>query len=73
MDAQAGVTQEEGHANLIHFLSAVLAFIFYREKDSAASFPRRPLSQILCTNFRTFRGYQMNHGDPINSGLHDGD
>ena len=41
MDAPAGVTQEEGHTGfLIHLSSAVLAF--YREKDSAVPFPRRP-------------------------------
>ena len=34
----AGVTQEEGHTGfLIHLPSAVLALIFYLEKDSASS------------------------------------
>ena len=43
LDVLAGVTQEEGHAAFfIHLLSAVRAFIFPREKDSAISFPRRP-------------------------------
>ena len=43
MDVPAGVTQEEGNTGFsIHPLSAVLALIFSREKDSAIPFPRRP-------------------------------
>ena len=43
LDVPAGVTQEEGHTGfLIHLLSAVRAFSFSREKDSAFPFPRRP-------------------------------
>ena len=42
LDVPAGVTQEEGHTGfLIHLLSAVRAFNFSREKDSAVPFPRR--------------------------------
>ena len=42
MDVPAGVTQEEGKTGFsIHLLSAVLAFNFSREKDSAIPFPRR--------------------------------
>ena len=40
------VTQEESHTGVFfsfpHLPSAVLASTFYREKDSAAPFPRRP-------------------------------
>ena len=43
VDVPAGVTQEEGHTGFpIHLPSAVLAFIFSREKDSGVPFPRRP-------------------------------
>ena len=43
LDVPAGVTQEEGHTVfLIHLPSAVRAFYFSREKDSAVPFPRRP-------------------------------
>ena len=43
LDVPAGVTQEEGHTGFfIHLLSAVRAFIFLGEKDSAIPFPRRP-------------------------------
>ena len=43
MDVPAGVTQEEGNTGFsIHLLAAVLALIFFREKDSAIPFPRRP-------------------------------
>ena len=45
VDVPAGVTQEKGHTGfVIHLSSAVLALIFnfYREKDSAVPFPRRP-------------------------------
>ena len=43
MDVPAGVTQEEGNTGLsIHLLSAVLALIFSREKDSVIPFRRRP-------------------------------
>ena len=37
MDAPAGATQEEGHAVFLHLPSAVLALIFYRDKDLATS------------------------------------
>ena len=42
VDAPATVTQEEDRAVFLHLPSAVLAFIFSREKDSAVPFPRRP-------------------------------
>ena len=43
VDVSAGVTQEEGHTGFLTLLpSAVLAFIFSRDKDSAGPFPRRP-------------------------------
>ena len=43
VDVPAGVTQEEGHTGFLTRLSsAVLAFNFSREKDSAVPFPRRP-------------------------------
>ena len=48
VDAPAGVTQE-GHTGFLHLPSAVLALIFYRDKDSAVPFPRRPSSRTLCT------------------------
>ena len=35
---------------VLHLPSAVLAFLFYREKGSALPFPRRPRSRILCTH-----------------------
>ena len=41
VDAPAGVTQEQGRTGFLHLLSAVLDFIFSREKDSAVPFPRR--------------------------------
>ena len=55
VNAPTGVTQEEGYTCVlfyffIHLPSAVLALIFYREKDSAVPFPRRPWSRILCTH-----------------------
>ena len=42
VDTSAGVTQEERHTGFLHLPSAVLALIFYREKDSAVHFPRLP-------------------------------
>ena len=58
--ASAGVTQEEGQHTgdfsfficflILHLPSAVLAFLFCREKGSALPFPRRPRSRILCTH-----------------------
>ena len=43
VDAPTGVIQEEGQTGFsIHPPSAVLAFNFSREKDSAFPFPRRP-------------------------------
>ena len=42
VDVPAGVTQEGDHTGFLHLPSAVLALIFYREKDSAVPFPRRP-------------------------------
>ena len=52
LDVPAGVTQEEGHTGFfIHLPSAVRGRLhFSREKDSAIPFPRRPCSQVLCTN-----------------------
>ena len=41
VDAPAGVTQEQGRTGFLHLLSAVLDFIFSREKDSAVPLPRR--------------------------------
>ena len=35
---------------IFHIISAVLAFLFYREKDSAVPFPRRSWSRILSTH-----------------------
>ena len=35
---------------VLHLPSAVLAFLFYREKGSALPFPRRPRSRMLCTH-----------------------
>ena len=54
VDAPAGVTQEEGHTGgrshtgFLHLPFACLNF--YREKDSAIPFPRRPRKRILCTH-----------------------
>ena len=42
VNTPAGVTQEEGHTGVFFLPSAVLALIFYREKDSAVPFPRLP-------------------------------
>ena len=41
VDALAGVTQKEGHTGFPHLPFAMLALIFYLEKDSAVPFPRR--------------------------------
>ena len=50
VDVPAGVEQEEGHTGFLHLPSAVLALIFYLEKDSAVPFPRRRWSRIMCAN-----------------------
>ena len=50
MDVPAGVTQEEGHTGFFIYLPSAVRLDFYREKDSAVSFPRRPRSRILCTS-----------------------
>ena len=42
VDAPAEVTREEGHTGFPHLPFAVTCLNFYREKDSAIPFPRRP-------------------------------
>ena len=55
VDVPAGVTHEEGHTGLIHLPSAVLALIFFREKDSAIiPFPRRINRSPLVGHFLYF-------------------
>ena len=46
VDVPARVTQEKGHTGFLHLLSAVLALIIYREKDSTLPFPRRLVEYI---------------------------
>ena len=51
LDAPAGVTQEEGRTGfLIHLPSAVRASLFLARRIQPSIFPRRPSSQMLCTN-----------------------
>ena len=46
MDAPAGVTQEEGHTEVLHLSSAVLALIFIVESNYAyPPINRSPLAQ----------------------------
>ena len=48
VDVPAGVTQEEVTQDSTSFCGTCLDF--YRQRDSAAPFPRRPQCRILCAH-----------------------